>query len=177
VPGLELALKPAEVDELVKKRAVEQGDDIEVAWWVGKAVTDRAQRIADSLRSSAVLWHDPNPGGTFPEREVLGRLGLFVEPVTTINEAIDALDPSKYGRTFDVVISNVGQDKVGLKFRDALRKVPNHPPLVFYVWHLKPNAGTPEGAFAITSRPDELFHLVMDVVERRIPASSATSSA
>ena len=40
---------------------------------------------------------------------------MFVEPVTTTREAIDALDPDKYGRAFDVLISNVGQDKIGLK--------------------------------------------------------------
>ena len=38
----------------------------------------------------------------------------------------------------------------------------------FYVYH---SDGIPAGAFGLTNRPDELVHLVIDALERRIPAT------
>jgi hypothetical protein len=172
MPGFELTLK-SDVDDLVKQRAAQKGGDPVVPWWVGTAVTDRAQRIADLLATSAVLWHDPDPVNSFPERTVLERFGMLVKPVATIREAIEALEPSTNRRIYDVIVSNVGQDKVGLRFRDALMDRSDYPPLIFYVSHSRPNAAVPKGAFAITDQPDQFFHLVMDVIERRKPAASS----
>jgi len=39
-------------------------------------------------------------------------------------------------------------------------------PMIFYVHKLKPGAGTPEGTFGITNRPDQLLHLVPDALGR-----------
>jgi hypothetical protein len=37
-------------------------------------------------------------------------------------------------------------------------------PVVFYAGAIDPDRGIPPGAFGLTNRPDELYHLVMDVV-------------
>jgi hypothetical protein len=38
--------------------------------------------------------------------------------------------------------------------------------VIFYVGRLDPGAERPAGSFGITNRPEELLHLVLDVLER-----------
>lgn len=39
-------------------------------------------------------------------------------------------------------------------------------PVVFYVGEVDPKKGTPVYAFGLTNRPDELVHLILDILER-----------
>jgi hypothetical protein len=88
-----------------------------------------------------------------------------VELCRTNDEVLTALDWA----SFDVIVSNMRRDgtaDAGLRLIQALqdREMPA-PPVILYVSNLQP--GTPPGVFGITNRPDELYHLLLDVLERR----------
>jgi hypothetical protein len=42
-----------------------------------------------------------------------------------------------------------------------------HCLVIFYVGEPDPKKGTPVYAFGLTNRPDELVHLVLDILERK----------
>jgi hypothetical protein len=68
---------------------------------------------------------------------------------------------------FHAVISNIsrnGNPDEGLQMLKAIRD--ESPPIVFYILNLDESRGTPPGSFGITNRPDELMHLLLDVLER-----------
>jgi len=153
--GFNVALKPADVNQLVATRAPEATNP------TGDAVRDRAARNARVVRGGRVLWNDAEPLNNVGERAMLYDMGIFVEIVRTPDEAFRALGAAR----FDVVLSNIGAgEKPGLALLQELRDRPDSPPVVFYVEKL--SEGVPAGAFGITNRPDELLHLVLDVLER-----------
>ena len=49
----------------------------------------------------------------------------------------------------------------------ALQAVAPDTPVIFYVGEVDERRGPPPGSAGITNRPDELLHLVLDVLERR----------
>jgi hypothetical protein len=63
-------------------------------------------------------------------------------------------------------MERTGKQDAGLEFLRLLRDQGISTPLIFYIREVDEARGTPVGAFAITDRPDELLHLVLDVLER-----------
>lgn len=135
---------------------------------VGEVVVERARRLAPALAVTSVLWHDPNPANNLRERQFMHDMRVFVEVVTSLDAARQALQASRQ-RQFDVVISNIGADSSGLRVTDLIKDLTDPPRLIYFVGRLDGSRGAPAGAFGITNRPDELLHLVMDAVERRVP--------
>ena len=71
--------------------------------------------------------------------------------------------------TADVLISDMeryANKKAGLQLLERIKDLPERPATIFYVGRLGRERGEPPGAFGITDRPDELIHLVLDVLER-----------
>ncbi|HEY7455209.1 MAG TPA: hypothetical protein VH683_11620 [Thermoleophilaceae bacterium] len=127
----------------------------------------RIARHEKLIRGSSALWVDDDHSRTRPEREALTALGMMVETVATNDEAERRL-AKKDG--FDLVLSDQkrGEDETeGSKLAELVRH--KHPglPVILYVGRVKPELGLPPGVFGIADRPDELFHLVLDGLERQ----------
>jgi len=59
-----------------------------------------------------------------------------------------------------------GEDRAaGRKLMPELEQAHLEPPIIFYV--TDPKHTKPDKAFGITVRPDELFHLITDALERQ----------
>jgi len=59
-----------------------------------------------------------------------------------------------------------GDNQAGLKFLQDYAKHKKRVPVIFYIGHPDPTKPVPLHAFGITHRPDELLHLILDVLER-----------
>jgi CheY-like chemotaxis protein len=129
----------------------------------------RAQRSADRLNGTVVLWVDDHPENNAWERRVLGSLGVrFLTVERTESAEASLAQESSAGRSFDLIISDIARDNAdedGILGLSRLRAAAPRTPIVFYVGALK-GMGTPPGAFGITNDPEELLHLVLDVVDR-----------
>jgi hypothetical protein len=126
----------------------------------------RITRAKDLIRGSSALWVDDDHSRTRPEREALTALGMMVETTTTTDEAEKRLD--KGG--FDLVLSDQERSNdmtAGSKLAELIRNKHRDLPVVLYVGSVKPELGLPPGVFGIADRPDTLFHLVIDALERR----------
>ena len=76
---------------------------------------------------------------------------------------------------YDLILSDMmraSDPEAGLQLLEQTQLSNITAPVVFYVGQLDRNRQAPVGAFGITDRPDELFHYVFDVLERRQVESS-----
>lgn len=125
----------------------------------------RAMLVQPMVRGRRVLWVDDQPSNNFYERLALAEIGLGVDIATTSEEGIRS---AQYVRP-DVIVSDMnrhGDSNAGLEFMVAARAVGVSAPIIFYTGHADETRGVPIGAFGITDRPDEVLHLILDVLER-----------
>lgn len=134
-------------------------------------VLRRAARVADALRGARLLWVDDDPSSVAYEIRALEGLGVSVVTVTSTAEATGALAAA----AFDVVVSDVARPDApdaGIRMCRSFHDHGVRVPVLLYLGALDRSRGVPPYAFGITSRPDDLFHLVMDALERtRLPAA------
>jgi CheY-like chemotaxis protein len=155
-----------QLNDKVRSAVADAANDIPDLAWM-PSVARRARVVQSLLRGSHVLWIDDIPGNNLYERTVLSSLGVTVDLALSTSEGIYMQGRLKY----DVIISDMhrdGDSAAGLIFLKLLREKRLMTPVIYYVGGLDPSRSTPDGAFAITNRPDELLHYVFDVLERRL---------
>jgi CheY-like chemotaxis protein len=129
------------------------------------SVQARANLVAPLVRGRRVMWVDDQPANNFYERVALTQMGLTVDLAVSTSEALHFL---RYQKS-DLIVSDMarqGQQDAGIEFLSVLRTEGFDTPVVFYIGRVDGGRPTPVSAFAITDRPDELLHLVLDVLER-----------
>lgn len=140
-----------------------QSKNIDVPIQAQDQVTRRIQRLYSLFAGARVLWVDDNPSGNLSEIRLLRRLGVIIDLASDDSEARVQLARSVY----DIVLSDMARGSVpdaGEKLMPDIGRSMLAPILIFYVGHDRP---APKGAFGLTARPDELFNLIMDALERR----------
>ena len=126
------------------------------------------RRASDNLQLFAgarVLWVDDHPAWVADERKVLRSLGSHIDVARSVTAAIPLLDEGDY----DLIISDLKQgddSSAGLAIVPELEPKERRVPLIFYTGRVDPSRGVPVGALAITDRPDELLHSVVDALGR-----------
>jgi hypothetical protein len=126
-------------------------------------VTLRAERLLPQIRGFRLLWIDDVPARNENEMRLLSRIGIMIDLAKSDAEAEQRLAAFIY----DVVVSDwerSGVADAGKAFLPKVRQAPLSPPLIFYVGQER---DVPVGAFGLTTRPDELLNLLLDVLERK----------
>lgn len=157
--GVEVGFIRQDLDKAVAKQEADVSESDRVQ------ALARAQRATSILQGARVLWVDDNPDNNIYERAVLRSLGMSVDVATTSSEALSMLSQ----RGYDTVISDMNRDGVadeGLKFLTEMRERGLNRRTIFYIGRVDRDRGAPPYAFGMTDRPDELLHLVLDVLER-----------
>lgn len=162
--GIGVDLQPAQVRQALE----EQGGPTDRPMPTDaalSAIAARAKRNADAIRGRTVVWIDDHPEWNRTERVVLHRIGVFVEPVRTAQEARSVIRAGLGDGPVDVLISDIQAD-AGSRLAEVtdMAREQGSVPVIVYVAQLR--EGVPGGAFGITNRPGELWHLVMDALER-----------
>lgn len=154
----------AEFDAAITQAAINTGTTIPAS--ERTRLERRVARNADLLRGSRMLWLDDDLASTATERSALTALGVMVDTVTSEAEARQRLSCQRY----DVILSDIARGdrgSAGLEFLSAIQQLAPDAPVIFYIRNVRPNLGTPAGAFGLTSRPDVLIDLLLDALERR----------
>ncbi|WP_146030452.1 hypothetical protein [Pseudovibrio exalbescens] len=142
---------------------VERARDITLPASLRNQLTRRMKTIGPQLRSSRILWIDDNPSNNSPEISILQKLGVLIDLAKTDEEAREKME----GAVYDIVISDMEREndgEAGLKLLPEVLSSISNPFIIFYVGVQR---DTPQGAFGLTIRPDELFNLILDATERR----------
>jgi CheY-like chemotaxis protein len=132
--------------------------------WGSTAVLKRAELVDSCLRGARVLWVDDHPAANVLERQWLTQLGVQVTTVESTDSALECMR----SEAFDLILSDIdrpGSRTAGLESLPRIKSIAPTVAVIFYVMRLEPR-GVPPDAFGITARPDELFHLCMDALER-----------
>lgn len=154
--GLEVEFK-SEIEQAAKAK------QIDLPTQLRDQLARRLDRLQHLIASARILWIDDHPGSNGIEIGMLHKLGATIDLASSDRHAEQRLESAIY----DLVLSDMarGDDPhAGRKFLSQVTSATLSPPLIFYVG--KPEA-LPAGAFGLTARPDELFHLILDALERR----------
>lgn len=130
-----------------------------------EALFSRLAEIREKSREASLLWIDNHPTNNHQLVDVLKQVGLRVDLAERSSDAEALLNENDY----DLVLSDIsreGNRREGLHFLRQLRERGNDLPLVFYTGYHDRAVGVPPYAFGITHSPEELLHLVMDVLAR-----------
>ena len=128
-------------------------------------VLRRASFTAEVLRGAQVLWVDDHSSNNLNERQILRAYNIFVDLARSTEEAIDMLHETHY----DLIISDMGRQEIkdeGLRLLDMIQQDKHPRPLIFYTMYAPEMWKKARTAFAITNRPDQLLHYIIDVLER-----------
>lgn len=128
-------------------------------------VLQRAKLHVNLLCQARILWVDDHPENNENERRMFRQLGVEVDVAQTTEEALQRAA----GGSHELIVSDMereGDPTAGIDLVERLRQQNLQTPVVFYVGVLDSSKGVPPYAFGITNRPDELLHLVIDVLER-----------
>ena len=132
-------------------------------------VIERAKRHFTIFNGAQILWLDDHPENNVNERRMFRQLHMDVDTATTVEQALSMLNASNY----DVILSDMTHDlkpQAGLEFiqRYVENKNPEEiTPVIFYIGVTDPSKGTPPFAFGLTHKPNELLHLLLDVLDRK----------
>jgi hypothetical protein len=132
-------------------------------YWGFASVMRRIERIPTVLAGANLLWVDDQPEGNLYERVALSELGAQIDLALSTSEALLFLQRKKY----HAVISDMRRGAIPDEGLRMVQSMPaGTPPVVFYILDMDRSRGTPPDTFGITNRPDELLHLLLDVLER-----------
>ena len=126
----------------------------------------RAKFSESMLTEVRILWVDDHPENNSWERVTFTSLKMDVVPVLTTQDALKLLA----GESFDIIISDILREEsqaTGLLDLPKLRKASPMTPVVFYVGSVDASQGIPPNSFGITDDPEELLHLLLDIMERK----------
>ena len=129
-------------------------------------VLERVKNHAKLLQGAKILWIDDLPENNRNETRMFDRLGVDIAFAENTQRALAALREKEY----DLILSDMArgdEPQAGIDFLRVYAEEKQRLPIIFYIGVFKPEKGVPPGAFGITNRPDEMLHLVLDVLERR----------
>lgn len=130
-----------------------------------RKVIERAKGRLGLFKGAQILWVDDEPENNLNERRMFRQLDCDLDCVKSTEEALNVLKAAPY----DFIISDMARPEsttAGLEMVKALYERGVHIPVILYVGVHRPDLGVPPYAFGITNRPDQLLHLVLDVLER-----------
>lgn len=135
------------------------------AVYAASSVMRRHRMVSQVLQGARILWVDDRPDNNLFERAAFTSMGATISLAMSTDEAVAMLE----AEPADVLISDMeryGNAEAGLQLLKSIQGLLERPDMIFYVGSLDRGRGTPPGAFGITNRPDELIHLVLDILER-----------
>ncbi len=131
-----------------------------------EALFRRMAYIKDIKHDIHALWFDDTPDCELSELRLILALGIQLDRAETPEQAEKLIEKTSY----DFIISDIWQQdnpKGGIEFFNYQVQKGIRIPTIFYITKYTEERGTPPYAFGITNRPNDLLHLVMDVIERK----------
>jgi len=147
--------------------------DVVVADADRQKALERANRERALIEGAEILWVDDVPSNNRNEARMLRSFGAMITFACTTEEAIDAIKVAvEQHRPFHMALSDISRNlpaldpEAGVKMLERFANDRIPLPVVFYIGTKKPGAPTPNGAFGLTNRPDELLQLTLDALAR-----------
>jgi len=138
----------------------------ELPVWIKDALFERIAYVKEKELNIKAIWIDDFPINNLYESGVLNSIGLEIEFAKSSEEAKQILSKDNY----EIVLSDIsrhGKHDEGLRFHKELIGTGIDLPIIFYTGYVERERGVPPFAFGIADMPNDLIHLVLDVIERK----------
>lgn len=132
---------------------------------VKDALYERLSFIKEKGGKFNAIWIDDSPRNNYYESKILKLIGFEIAIAESSEDAFFLLMKNKY----DLILSDVernGNKYEGYEFHLKLIRQNIDIPLIFYTGFVDRSKGVPPYAFGIAYLPNELLHLVVDVIQR-----------
>jgi hypothetical protein len=133
---------------------------------VKDALFERLAYVKEKALAVPALWIDESPAANQYESHLLASAGLRIDYARSSDEAWRMLGEKSY----ELILSEINRGGIpdeGLRFHRRLISERIDLPLIFYTGRADRSKGVPPFAFGIADLPNELMHLVLDVLARR----------
>ena len=158
-----IGLAGFEVEFKSEIEAAAKASNIDLPFQLRDRLARRLEHRRSLISRARILWIDDHPKNNTIEIGLLSNFGAVLDLALSYQDARKRLRSAIY----DVVLSDMThdhEDEDGKNIVPDVKAAVHSPPLIFYVGKERP---TPEGAFGLTVRFDELLHLILDALERR----------
>ena len=166
--GVELSFVRESIDAAVQLAQKSPQWKVKISDKDKARAVNRARKHLEIFREAQILWVDDSPENNLNERKMFRKLNVLTDTARSTGEALRILQDASED-SYDVILSDMARDDhptAGLEMLPALQQHNHQIPVIFYIGVVDPAKGVPPGAFGITNRPDELLHLILDVLER-----------
>ena len=151
----------AELDKSIKEKI-----DEELPISMKDSLFERLSYVKEKNLEVNAIWIDDFPSNNRYESKVLKSVGVKIDYAKSSEEGYEMLKTKNY----ELILSDIARNDIndeGLRFHKKLIDESIYIPLVFYTGFVDKEKGVPPYAFGIADLPNELIHLVLDVIERK----------
>ncbi len=164
--GIKINMLKESIDSIYDIAKKDKMWDVSISELDKDIVLKRTNRNLNLFKNLSILWFDDRPDTLKNEIKMFRQLGGKIEITTTLEKTISMLKTSN----FDLMISDIDRsngEEDGVSTLKKLYKNKTYLPTIFYIGDVNEELGIPPHAFGLTNRPDELLHLVIDILERK----------
>jgi len=164
--GIKINMLKESIDSIYDIAKKDKMWDVSISELDKNIVLKRTNRNLNLFKNLSILWFDDRPDTLKNEIKMFRQLGGRIEVTTTLEKTISMLKTNN----FDLMISDIDRnngEEDGVSTLKQLYKNKTYVPTIFYIGDVNEELGIPPHAFGLTNRPDELLHLVIDVLERK----------
>jgi AcrR family transcriptional regulator/CheY-like chemotaxis protein len=132
-------------------------------------VLRRVREVRQLFEGCRILWIADRPDLSAAEQRALESLGAQVARARDTLKALEHLHRMRE-EGFHLILSDIARPDSRTAGTDELpliKRAAPTTPVIFYVDVLDPRTSRPSGSSGITDDPSELFHLILDVLERK----------
>jgi len=164
--GIKINMLKESIDSIYDIAQKDKMWDVSISELDKDIVLKRTNRNLNLFKNLSILWFDDRPDTLKNEIKMFRQLGGKIEITTTLEKTISMLKTNN----FDLMISDIDRsngEEDGVSTLKQLYKNKTYVPTIFYIGDVNEELGIPPHAFGLTNRPDELLHLVIDILERK----------
>jgi DNA-binding NtrC family response regulator len=150
-----------QLDESIKDKGKK-----ELPLWIKDALFERIAYVKEKEIKIKAIWVDDIPQNNLYESQVLSSVGLEIDFAKSSEEASQLLTKGDY----EIMLSDIsryGKHDEGLRFHKELVEKGIDLPTIFYTGYVDREKGVPPFAFGIADMPNDLIHLILDIIERK----------
>ncbi len=149
------------LDQSIKERGVQP-----LTGEVKDVLFERLSDIKEKKIEFPTLWIDNFSDNITYEISILEAIGLKFDLATSSGQALELIQANNYQLLLSDIKRGTNYSE-GFDFHKALLQKGIDIPLIFYTSSVDRSKGVPPYAFGIADLPNNLFHLVMDVIQRK----------
>ena len=163
--GIEIQLLRTTINSIIEIADKHEEWKVSISEKEKTNIINRVQKHFYLFQNISILWFDDNPNTFMNEVKMFHQLGIKIDIVVSLEEALKQLKVNKY----NLIISDIKREQSTMNGINTLNKIIEsgyNIPTIFYIGSYSIEKGTPPHAFGITNRPDELLHLTIDILDR-----------